>query len=215
MKINILSLSLVICLTCSLSACSPQKSTAEYIKEAEQYVANDEVNAAVISLKSAIQQAPKKVAPRKALANIYLNIGMGAEAEKEFLRVIEYSGELNNAVPGILQAYELQGKSDELIEILASISELSAENQIAAYVYSSIGYIAKNDVVSANVSLESALEFSSDNIYKELGRAYFELNKQNISAAITVAENLVANHPSFSEATFLLAQLKLMVKARY
>jgi len=212
MKVKKSTLSQIFFISLALSACSPSNTTEEYIKEANGHVESGKVNVAIISLKRAIQESPEKIAPRKALAHIYLNTGMGAEAEKEFLRVIQYSGDINKVIPGILKAYELQGKSEALIEILDKLSELTPENQIAAYVYSSIGYIAKGDVVSANVSLESALEFSSESIYQDLGRAYFELNKQNVAAATNIVQTLISDHPNFTEATFLLAQLKFIAE---
>jgi Tfp pilus assembly protein PilF len=58
-------------------------TSEDYLREAENYLAKGEIQAAVIQLKNALQQDPDNVRARLRLGKIYLRAGQGRAAEKE------------------------------------------------------------------------------------------------------------------------------------
>ena len=79
-KVAILLISIV--LTSVITACS-KKSTEQYISDAQAYLANEEVERAVIELKSAIVNAPRDIESRLLLGKTYYQLSQFANAEKE------------------------------------------------------------------------------------------------------------------------------------
>ncbi|MDX3772862.1 PEP-CTERM system TPR-repeat protein PrsT [Chromatiaceae bacterium AAb-1] len=67
------------------SGCSKKDSQAHY-EDARRYIASQQYNAAVIELKSAVQQAPDNPDYRLALGLLYLQTGDAVSAEKELQR---------------------------------------------------------------------------------------------------------------------------------
>ena len=60
------------------------KKSESYFEDAKKYLKKKDVNAAIIQLKNALKSNPGNVAARTLLGEIYLRIGNGASAEKEF-----------------------------------------------------------------------------------------------------------------------------------
>lgn len=87
MKIK--KLSIAVTLLATLAACG-QKSPEQLIASAATYMQQSNPNAAIVELKTAIQQAPENAQARLALARVYLQLGDGAAAAKEFNRAIQF-----------------------------------------------------------------------------------------------------------------------------
>ena len=80
MSLNKVAILLI--LTLAITACS-KKSTEQYIADAQAYLANEEVERAVIELKSAIVGAPRDIESRLLLGETYFQLSQFANAEKE------------------------------------------------------------------------------------------------------------------------------------
>jgi Tfp pilus assembly protein PilF len=64
------------------SATDARESSA-FVKDAEQYFASGNLEAAEIELKNAVRQSPKDPAIHLRLAEVYLRLGNAASAERE------------------------------------------------------------------------------------------------------------------------------------
>ena len=80
------------------------KDASQHYADAQKYITENKINAAIIELKSAIQQAPDNTEYRLALGNLYLQDGNAIFAQKELLRAKE------SGVPA--EQIDLQMRSD-------------------------------------------------------------------------------------------------------
>src|SRR6266446_523918 len=67
----------------AISAAVAAKESSEFVKEAEKYVAKGDLKAAEIELKNAVRQSPQDPILRARLAQVYLQLGDAALAERE------------------------------------------------------------------------------------------------------------------------------------
>ena len=77
-----------------LTACGKKDSEAHYLA-AQEYLATQQFNAAVIELRSAVQQSPDDYRFRLALGKALLGIGDTASAERELSLFFEPSELVN------------------------------------------------------------------------------------------------------------------------
>ena len=84
MKFKIITLSLILSTAVIVSACSPSKTTEEYIEQASIHVKNDEINEAIISLKRAIQEHPKRLRQENRLPIFILLMAWVLTLKKNF-----------------------------------------------------------------------------------------------------------------------------------
>ena len=68
-----------------MMACTPNKSENEYAIDAKENISDPKTS--ILILKSGLSKYPNSANLRKALGDLYLTQGMGAEAEKEGARV--------------------------------------------------------------------------------------------------------------------------------
>ncbi|WP_353517887.1 XrtA/PEP-CTERM system TPR-repeat protein PrsT [Thalassotalea sp. SU-HH00458] len=215
MKINNIYFLIILLLIFILNGCSQNKTVDDYILSAEEYVEKHQVSSAIVELKNAVRLDPRHPKVRFLLGSLYLKSGEAASAQKELALSLELNGNERLIIPQLLKSMYMQGKNDELIEMENRIKEFSSENQVVVYIYSSIAFMEQKNDVNAKISLEKALDISSDSIYKRLGKAYFELHQSNLSAATQVLEEVLNQNDDFSEAIFLLGQLQYMEENYY
>ncbi|MCE0493279.1 XrtA/PEP-CTERM system TPR-repeat protein PrsT [Vibrio salinus] len=99
-----------------------------YLESAEKYLSNNEVNAAIIELKNAIQNTPKDAQPRLVLGKLYLQRGNYASAEKELSRALHLGANKPEVLPLLARALSDQGKHEDVIEL---VDESSISNSIS------------------------------------------------------------------------------------
>ena len=99
-----------------LSACG-QKTSEEYIQEAKQFTVENNTNAAILSLKNAIQIEPKSAIARFELGQLYLQQKQFESAEKELNRALEYGYDASKVIPMLTQAYHQTGAYSAISKI--------------------------------------------------------------------------------------------------
>jgi putative PEP-CTERM system TPR-repeat lipoprotein len=90
------------------------KDTTASIKEAEQYVAKGNLKAAEIELRNAIRESPQDPVLHARLAEIYLQLGDVASAEREARSARERNGNEEDYIPVLADALLRQEKFAEL-----------------------------------------------------------------------------------------------------
>ncbi len=104
------------------AAAADEQRSQEFFLEAKEYLAGGNVNAAIIQLKNALQNDPGNVAARKLLGGIYLRVGKGPAAEKEFRAAIRRGAD-RKAMRSLLgRALLLQGRYDDALS--AAVDDL-------------------------------------------------------------------------------------------
>src|SRR6266536_782480 len=94
----------------AISVTVAAKESSVSVKEAEQYVAKGDLKAAEIELKNAIRQSPQDPILRARLAQVYLQLGDAAMAEREARAARERNGNEADFVPTLADALLQQEK---------------------------------------------------------------------------------------------------------
>jgi putative PEP-CTERM system TPR-repeat lipoprotein len=104
----------------SLVACptSHAKDTTASIKEADQYTAKGNLKAAEIELRNAIREAPQDPALHARLAEVYLQLGDAALAEREARSARERNGDEADYLPVLADALLRQDKFADLLDLI-------------------------------------------------------------------------------------------------
>ncbi|TDJ36498.1 MAG: PEP-CTERM system TPR-repeat protein PrsT [Gammaproteobacteria bacterium] len=116
----------VLAVVFGLSACD-NTTAAEHLGRAQAYDANQEVNAAVIELKNALQKEPGLAAARLLLGRLYLEQGDAVSAVKELERALDLGVAANEVMPDLLRAKLGVGRYQEVLGSLDEFDALSPE----------------------------------------------------------------------------------------
>src|SRR5438105_3428640 len=93
------------------------KDAATSVKEAEQSIAQGNLKAAETQLRNAIREAPQDPVLRARLADVYLQLGDAAAAEREARAARERNGNEVDYLPVLADALLRQEKFANLIEL--------------------------------------------------------------------------------------------------
>lgn len=201
--------SLVIVLSLILGACSGSKSPTELIHSAKQYIDNNEIPAAEIELKMAIQESPNLAEARYLLGKIYLDTGKTASAEKELAKAIELGFDINSAAPALAKAFSLQDKSNEIIELADSNPNLSFIAKQQTNYYLLLAYVNQGRIKDARTLILEAKKNSKNTQFSALTAIYDLIDKAEVTQALSELDELIKKHPNFDEALLLKGQLAL------
>ena len=94
------------------------KDTTASVKEAEQYVAKGNLKAAEIELRNAIRDAPQDPVLHARLAEVYLQLGDAASAEREARSARERNGNEADYIPVLADALLRQDKFADLLDLI-------------------------------------------------------------------------------------------------
>lgn len=203
MKLINNKIALAVCIALSLAACSPEKTSEEYISSAKHNINNANNSEAVIALKNAIRADLKNAEARVLLGSLYLNLGEAAAAEKELNRALDLSGDLKNILPKLLKSYYLQNKSEEIIALVEKHEEISPE----ILLYQALAYNRLEQKDKAKLAIAQANDLSTESIYSQLGEAYLNADSSNIDVTLEAVDKVLAIDPELTEALLLKGQL--------
>lgn len=190
-----------------LSGCGG-KDAAEHYQDAQTYIAQNKFNAAVIELKSAIQQAPDNVDYRFALGSLYLKTGDALSAEKELLLAQKggISAELV-AVP-LLRATYLAENYSALLNLYPDTAALSAEIRAYVQLYQAMAELELGSADNA-LQLFTALADNADPAIASIAQSNLLIPDARYQEAYQLLENINTEHAHYEEALYLKANLQL------
>lgn len=93
-----------------------QVSEQEYLSRAQAFMTAAQLPAAVIELKNALQANPRNIKTRLNLAQLYLKLGMGAEAETQLKRATELGADNKLVDLPLAEALLLQRKFEKVLQ---------------------------------------------------------------------------------------------------
>jgi putative PEP-CTERM system TPR-repeat lipoprotein len=94
------------------------KDSTASVKDAEQYVAKGNLKAAEIELRNAIREAPQDPVLRARLAEVYLQLGDSAAAEREARAALERNGSEADYISVLMDALLRQEKFADLLDLV-------------------------------------------------------------------------------------------------
>tara|TARA_R110002153_G_scaffold124543_13_gene271057 strand:+ start:3412 stop:6180 length:2769 start_codon:yes stop_codon:yes gene_type:complete len=196
----------------ALSSCGKQTSD-EYIKDAQQYIAENKPAAAVVALKNAVQVEPKSAQARFELGQLYIQQKQFESAEKELNRALEYGFEAAKVLPLLTQAYQQTGAYSAISKLEHNEGGLTSVERAEIGYFKVVALARLNKLDEARLLIEELSVIESSSVFKGLTAAYkLVLDKEYETAAATVTE-LREQAPQNAEVLKLLAQLKLSLGA--
>lgn len=190
-----------------LSSCE-QKNSIELIKQADVYIAEDKLNDAEITLKSAIKKYPKDRDLRAKLGTFYLNQGLATLAEKELRRALELGLQDDKTILKYVKALVMQHKVEDTLNYLESQSITNGSLSVASNTYKGISYIEQNYTTKAKTWFKLAVESDTKyNKFQSLAKAYIAYLEQDLNSSITLLDNLLSTEPDFAEALVLKSRI--------
>jgi putative PEP-CTERM system TPR-repeat lipoprotein len=112
-----------------LGACG-SLTDAEHVQKARAYQEQGKTDAAVIELKNALQKNGKNAEARRTLGEVYITLGLGADAEKELKRALELGVEREALNVAMGEALLLQGQNKRVLDEI-DIAEKATSQDIA------------------------------------------------------------------------------------
>ncbi|SNY51663.1 putative PEP-CTERM system TPR-repeat lipoprotein [Arsukibacterium tuosuense] len=204
-----ISLTAVILLA-ALSGCGG-KDAAEHYNDALKYSQNNEYNAAVIELKSAISQAPENIDYRLLLARVYLKAGDSVSAEKEFDRALRNGADPETIAVEVIQTSYLAENHQNVLSLFSETEGLSPKTQNYLKFYRALAEVELGAADNAVVIFDELVNSE----YQDLA-AYAEaallLNARNVADALSKVQQIAPDSQIAKEALLLTAQLQLLDK---
>ncbi|MBD8514197.1 PEP-CTERM system TPR-repeat protein PrsT [Photobacterium sp. CAU 1568] len=202
---HVLALAGVVAVT--LTACGEQ-SVDEYMAKADTYLSSNQINAAVIELKNAIQQHPDANQARLMLGKIYLDQGDYASAEKELYKALRSADEQDTIEPLLAQAYLAQKKTTDIIDLAKRPRSQQAEALADIYAIESLALLLDNDPDGAEQAFQRAEKTGQITLYTRLARASLDATRELNDTALSQVSNIVRVYPASSDAWLLKGHIE-------
>jgi len=189
----------------AVAACS-KTTYEEHMKNAEQALSDKSYGRAVIELKNVLQKVPDNKKARILIGQVYLQVGDGASAEKEFNRYIEYGGEESQVFIFKAKAMYLQHNYEAL---LAYLKKGDYDNAVALNIKGQ-AKIRLGVLDEASQLFNRALSIQSNFIDAKLGLAEVAVIKRNYSEALSKINDVIILSENDRRALYLKGRVLLL-----
>jgi len=190
-----------------VTACSNDQTDTDHLASAKDFLDNNNLKAATIQLKNALQENPDNAEARRLLGKTHLEVGNDEAAEKELKRALEL-GVLSEAIyPMLAHALDSQSKYDELLAL--DINGFSPEAQADILATQGKALIAQNKLGKAEDKIDQALSLQADSASALTEQARLITAKGAPSAqARDLLTKLLKTHKKYAPAWSLLGQIE-------
>jgi putative PEP-CTERM system TPR-repeat lipoprotein len=200
-------------LSLTFAACS--KQTAEdHLLAAEQYLAAENIDAAILELKNAIQVNPRSASARFELGKIYLAQKRFESAEKELNRAMDLGYSAAEVIPLLSRAYKETGASNALAELSHTSDSLSASENAQIGYYKLVALFDLNQKEKATQLVYELQNLDTQSVYKGLSKAYLPILSEDYESALEALKALRVQSPLNEDVLRLLAKLHLILGQR-
>ncbi|MBQ1783452.1 MAG: PEP-CTERM system TPR-repeat protein PrsT [Gammaproteobacteria bacterium] len=193
----------------AIVGCGGERTEAEYLSSASTYAADNKHAAAIIEYKNALQQNPRNVDSRLALAASYLVVGDAASAEKELRRAAELGASSEQVLPSLVRALNLQQQHEAIIKETARLDSLPPATRIMLHIARGQAFVSLDREAEARAEFELANELDPQAPLARLGDAYVKVFNDQAEEALAALDTLLADAPALEEAWLLKARLQL------
>jgi putative PEP-CTERM system TPR-repeat lipoprotein len=207
MKFNTKYLLSATLIVCSLAACSPKKTSEEYIQSAQQSIVDKDDASAIIAIKNAIRINKDDAKARFLLGELYLRQGEAISAEKELKKSLDLGEGLDKVLPKLLKALNLQDKHEEVITSIDSYASRLTKNVPEVFLYEALAHYRTGNKDKAKEAIGIVNDISSGSIYSQLGNAYSSVYALDIDSALNLVSDVLDKAPDLVEAHLLQGQL--------
>lgn len=193
-----------------LSGCGSKDATEHY-SDALNYIDAKQYNAAVIELKSAIQQMPDNADYRFALGKLYLQTGDAISAEKELLLAKAGGIDIDAVTLPLLRASYLAGNYSAILSRHPDDETLPASLQDYVQLYKALSEL---ELGSAENSLRIFSDLADSDIagVAAFSQANLLIPEAKYQDAYDLLATISTDQPHFEETLYLKANLLLALE---
>ena len=198
----------VLAMTLVLASCGADLTPEQYLERAESAVAVGDLDAALIDLKSAARAAPNNLEARRQLALLYLDLGLGAEAEKEVRRASELGIPDNEAALLLSKSLMLKGDYEGLLkesDEFAGEPDAAIQSEILAYRAQAL--MKLGDYRLAATMIDVALELQPDSPLALATKSSLEALGGNLERARNWADHALEVDPQSPDAWAMMGDI--------
>ncbi len=193
-----------------LYGCSEQVSDVEYLQRAKNNQNQGNLEAAVVELKNALNQNPNNPEARFLLGTIYVELGVGAAAEKE-LRRAEKLGVAREAIMVPFgKSLLMQGKFLEVVRDITPLQSASAVKRAEVYALHGDAYYSDGKMDEAAEAYGLAKALVPGLVAAHVGEARLAAARNDLELARSLLANALEGDPAAVEAWRLLGEIELV-----
>lgn len=191
-----------------LSGCS-EKSMESHLADARNYASQQQLDAAIVEYKNAIQKAPNAAEPRFELGKLYLQQNNFAAAEKELNKAMDLGHPVSQVIPLLSVAYQQSGAENALAEVDYRAEGMTAVEsaEVGFYKLQALMQLGKTEEAQALLADLSTLDTSS--VYKGLIDSYVFVLDNDMEGALAATEALREQAPTNKDVLQQLAKIYL------
>jgi putative PEP-CTERM system TPR-repeat lipoprotein len=195
----------------ALTGCS-QQSADELVLNAQQKIAEGQNSEGIIELKNALQKTPNNAQARFLLGKMYIERGAAVAAEKELELALKLGFERNEVLPLLTKAYNLQFKSQKIIDLVSENKNLDPTVETSLLLYQALAHFQLDNAATAKQLINQATELSAESVYSKLGSAYLAFSNSQLNDSLAKTDEILALRPDLTEAVILKGQLATLNK---
>jgi putative PEP-CTERM system TPR-repeat lipoprotein len=189
-----------------LAACGGD-SAEKMLSSARDYLARNDINAAVIQLKNALQKKPDLAEARFLLGKSLLEQGNAAAADVELRKAANLRYPEDFLVPLQARSMLMLGQAKKVIDDFGKTQLSALESQADLQTTIGNAYLAQNDAKAAGAAFETALSLSPG-----FGPALFSLARikaagNDMAGAMALLDQALVQDPEYHEANQLKGDL--------
>lgn len=190
-----------------LAACS-KKDSAEHYLDAQNYLANQHYNAAVIELRSAVQLDPDDARFRLALGLALMGAGDIASAERELERALRYGADHEALALPLIQTHYMLANHSAVIQLLTDSTGLNPRTSQLLDSYRALSELELGDTPAAMLHLEQLAE-STETDVQTFAQAFLKLASQNSDQALSLLLTIGNDSELYAESLLLQGKIHL------
>ena len=192
-------------LTSSLLIACSEKSASDYLASAQQELEQNKTEAAIISLKNALQQNNQLADARFLLGKIYLEQNLYESAIKELEHALRLNYMPRDIIPLLVEAYHKTESDAALIELNINGLNLIPEQVAQVKLYQLQAHLRLGQTDDAQRIINAVKYLKTDSVFKSLTFVYQALLAEDTNKASTLLDDILNLHPIQPDALKLKA----------
>jgi putative PEP-CTERM system TPR-repeat lipoprotein len=166
-----------------------------------------DIKTAGIELKNALQKDPGNAEARLLLGELYLKLGNGAAAEKEFRRAQELSTDPMRWRVPLAKALILKGEYAEALTRLEGATDLPPQEQAAVWAQRGHAQLGLERPQQAQEAFDTAVQLDPNQTSAIMGLIRLALSAGDETRATKLTDDLISRRPDDTDAIFIRAEL--------
>ncbi|BFT29113.1 hypothetical protein D210916BOD24_02890 [Alteromonas sp. D210916BOD_24] len=186
-----------------------EKSAESHLVDARAFVSQQQIDAAIVEYKNAIQKAPDSAEARAELGKLYIQKNNFIAAEKELNRALELGYPASEIIPILSLAYQQTGAENALMNIDHAAEGMTAVESAEVGFYKLQSLVRLNKPEEARALLTELSTLDTSSVYKGLIDSYTYILDNDLEGAVAATEQLREQAPSNRDVLQQLASLYL------